>query len=105
MYYWPIPYKIELEVNSQISKHQLKPVFVDSFTSKVSENTGCYASVLGFQFFLGLGRDSAKEKQIVTRVMTKCDTHDILSWNFFFQIRFFPKILVQCCWQVFYEGK
>ena len=50
-YIRPIPYKMKLEVNSQISKHELKPVFIGSYTSKVSENSRYNASVLGFHFF------------------------------------------------------
>ena len=46
---------MKLEVDSQISKHDLKPVFVGSYTSEVYENSGYYASVLGSHAFLGQG--------------------------------------------------
>ena len=73
----PIPCKMKLEVNSQISKHELRPVFIGSCTSKVSENSGYYASVLGFHFFQGQRtRDFVLKKQIVTHIMKKCDTCD-----------------------------
>ena len=62
----PFPCKMKLEVNSQISKHELKPVFIISYKSKVSENSGYYNSVLGFHFFLRhRTRDFVLEKQIV----------------------------------------
>ena len=41
---------MKLDVNCQISKHELKPVFISSYVSKVSENSGYYASILGFHF-------------------------------------------------------
>jgi len=47
----PNPCKMKLEVISQTSKHELKPVFIGFCTSKVSGNGGYYASVLGFHFF------------------------------------------------------
>ena len=68
---------MKLEVNSQISKNELKLGLIGSYMSKVSENSGYYASVLSFHFFLeDRMRDFALEKQIVTHVMKKCDTHD-----------------------------
>ena len=95
----PIPCKMKLEVNSQISKHELKPVFVGSYTSKVSENSGQYASVLGFHFFLRhRTRDFVLEKQIVIHMML---LFDIISS----ELHFCSKKLVQCCWQVFFERK
>ena len=39
-----------MEVNFQISKHELKPAFIGSYTSNVSENSRYYVSVLGFTF-------------------------------------------------------
>ena len=76
---------MKLEVNSVISNHELKPVFISSFTSKVSENSRYYSSVLGSHFFLRHKmRDFALEKQIVTYV-TKNVTHmTLLFWNYFF---------------------
>ena len=43
---------MKLEVNFQISEHELKPVFMGSYTSKVSENSRYYASAFGVHFFL-----------------------------------------------------
>ena len=73
----PIPYKMKLEANSQISKHELKSVSIGSYISKVPENGGYYASILSFHFFLRHRmREFVLEKQIVTPVTRKCDTHD-----------------------------
>ena len=76
---------MKLEVISQISKHELKPVFISSYISKVSENNWYYASPLNFYFFLGNRmREAVLEKQIVTHV-TKNVTHVILLfWSYFF---------------------
>jgi len=65
----PIPCKMKLEVNSQISKQELKPVFIGSYTSKVSGNSGYYAPVLSFQFFLTQNEGFCFRE-------VNCDTHD-----------------------------
>ena len=77
---------MKLEVNSQISKHDLKPVFIgSSCTSKVSENSRYYASALASHFFLRYKmRNFVLEKQIVTHMM-------LLFWNYFLSIVFSPK--------------
>ena len=73
-----IPCKLRLEVDFQISKHELKFVFSDSCTSKVSEDSRYYAPVLSFHFFLRHGiRNFVLETQIVTHVTQ-------LSWTYFF---------------------
>ena len=80
---------MKLEFNSQSSKHELKPVFIGSYTSKVSENSQYYASTLCSHFFLRHRmRDFVLEKQIVTHVtnnvthVTKNVTYVmLLSWN------------------------
>ena len=48
--YWPIPCIRKMGLNFQISQHELKPIFIGSSTSQVSENNGYYASVLDFHF-------------------------------------------------------
>ena len=71
---WATLCKMKLEVNSQISKHELKPVLL-ILLYQFSENSRYYAFVLGFHFFLRHRmRDSALEKQTVT----------LLFWNYFF---------------------
>ena len=73
----PIQYKMKLEANSQISKHELKSVSIASYISKVPENGEYYASILSFHFFLRHRmREVVLEKHIVTPVTRKCDTHD-----------------------------
>ena len=69
---------MKMEVNSQTSKHELKPAFIGSYTSKVSEYSRYYASAFGFHFLLRHRmRDFVLEKQIVTRV-TKNVMHVML---------------------------
>ena len=66
---WHIPCKRKLEMNFQISEHELKPVFIGYCVSQVSENGGYYASVLGFHFFLG-------QKSGILYERSKCDIYD-----------------------------
>ena len=47
-----IPCKMKLKVESQIAEHEIKPVFIGSYTLKVSGNSSFYAAALGFPFFL-----------------------------------------------------
>ena len=76
---------MKLEVNPQISKHELEPVFIDSYASKVSENSGYYAFVLDFHFFLRHRmRHFVLEKQNLTHVTKKCDTHDAAFLELFY---------------------
>ena len=51
------------------SKHELKTVFIGPCTSKVSENSGCYASVLDFDF-------SETQNKGFCFSEASCDTHD-----------------------------
>ena len=41
---------MKMEVNFPVSKHELKPFFIGSYMSNVSENSRYYASALGFRF-------------------------------------------------------
>ena len=41
---------MKMVVNFPVSKHELKPVFIGSYMSNVSENSRYYASALGFRF-------------------------------------------------------
>ena len=49
----PIPCNRKLELDFEISQHELEPVFIGFYKSQVSEHDGYYASVLAFIFFLG----------------------------------------------------
>ena len=74
---WGILCKMELDIHFQISKHELKPVFIGFYTSKVSENSAYYASASGLHFVLRHKmRNFVLEKQIVTHVTKECDTND-----------------------------
>ena len=59
---------MKLEINSQISKHESKPVSIDSYTSKFLGNSGYYASVHGFHF-------SGMENEGFCLREANCDTH------------------------------
>ena len=72
MFLRAIPRKMKLEVDSQISNHELKlVVFIGSYTLKVSlENSRYCASALDFHFFLRHRmRGFVLEKQIGTHMM------------------------------------
>ena len=56
-----------IETGGQFSRHELKPVSIGSFTSKVSENSGYYFSVLCFHFFW----DTEQE------MLLHCDTQGV----------------------------
>ena len=65
---------MKLEVNSQISKHEVKPIFIGSYTAKVSKNSGYYASVLGFLYFSGTKKGFCLRE-------ANCDTCDDKIWH------------------------
>ena len=82
---WDTSCWMKLEVNSQTSKHKLKPVFIGFYASNASGNSGYYASVHGFHVFLGQRTwNVALEKEIVTHMMKKCGTCDTAFWTYFF---------------------
>ena len=72
MFLRAIPRKMKLEVDSQISNHELKlVVFIGSYTLKVSlENSRYCASALDFHLFLRYRmRGFVLEKHIGTHIM------------------------------------